>query len=108
MKFEIIGVFVNTLTADEKHPVPECENLQFLIQMQLSEKHKDFSQFFFPLMESESSFKQVFKKEIVIANVFLNIQTFKYFVGPLSKKRCFRTSFNSQHVKESQTLVKSA
>ena len=108
MKFEIIGVFVNTLTADDKYPVPDYENLQFLIQMQLSEKHKDFSQFFFPLMESESSFKQVFKKEIVIANVFLNIQTFKYFVGPLSKKRCFRTSFTSQHVKESQTLVKSA
>ena len=36
LKFEIIGVFVNTLTADYKYPVPNCENLPFPIQMQLS------------------------------------------------------------------------
>ena len=36
------------------------------------------------------------------------IQTVKYLFGPLSKKRRFRTSFDSQHVKESQTFVKSA
>ena len=34
LKFEIIGVFVNTLTVDYKHPIPDCENLLFLIQMQ--------------------------------------------------------------------------
>ena len=31
-----IGVFVNTWTADYKYSVPDCENLQFPIQMQLS------------------------------------------------------------------------
>ena len=36
IKFEIIGVFVNTLTADCKYPVPHCENFSFPIQMQLS------------------------------------------------------------------------
>ena len=35
-KFEILGGFVNTLTADDKYPVRDCENLQFPIQMQLS------------------------------------------------------------------------
>ena len=35
-KFEILRVFVNTLTADNKYTVWDCENLQFLIQMQLS------------------------------------------------------------------------
>ena len=35
VKFEILGGFVNTLTADDKYPVPDCENLQFCIQMQL-------------------------------------------------------------------------
>ena len=35
VKFEILGVFVNTLTPDRKYPVRDCENLQFLIQMQL-------------------------------------------------------------------------
>ena len=36
LKFEIIGVFVNTLTADYNYPVPHCEYLPFPIQMQLS------------------------------------------------------------------------
>ena len=35
---EILGVFVNTLTADGKYPVQGCENLQLPIQMQLSKK----------------------------------------------------------------------
>ena len=45
---------------------------------------------------------------MVIANVFPKLQTVKDLVRPLSKKRCFRTPFDSQHVKELQTLVKSA
>ena len=36
LKFEIIGVFVNTFTADYKYAFPEYENLPFPIQMQLS------------------------------------------------------------------------
>ena len=35
-KFEIIGLFVNTRTADYKYPVLDCENLSFPIQIQLS------------------------------------------------------------------------
>ena len=31
MKFQILEVFVNTLTADYKYPVPDCENLPFPI-----------------------------------------------------------------------------
>ena len=45
---------------------------------------------------------------MVIANVFPKLKTVKDLVRPLSKKRCFRTPFDSQHVKELQTLVKSA
>ena len=48
------------------------------------------------------------KKKIVIADVFPKLQTVKDLVRPLSKKRRFRTSFDGQHVKGSQTLVKSA
>ena len=48
------------------------------------------------------------KKKIVIANVFPKLQTLKYLVRPLSKKLRLRTSFESQHVKGLQTLVKSA
>ena len=45
---------------------------------------------------------------MLIANVFLRLPTVKELVRQLSQKRRFRTSFNSQHVKVSQTLVKSA
>ena len=33
LRFEIIEVFVNTLTADDNYPVAGCENLQFPIQI---------------------------------------------------------------------------
>ena len=51
----------------------------------------------------------IFKKQnIVIADVFPKLQTLKDLVRALYKKRRFRSSFDSQHVKESQTLLKSA
>ena len=45
---------------------------------------------------------------IVIANLLRKLQPLKNLVRRLSKKQCFRTPFDSQHVKGSQTLVKSA
>ena len=45
---EILGVFINTLTAEGNYPVQGCENLQLPIQMRLSEKRKTFSAFFVP------------------------------------------------------------
>ena len=62
-KFEILDVFVNTLTADAKYPVWDCENMQFPIQMHLSWKQKIFSEFFVPFMESLSNSKH-FKKRV--------------------------------------------
>ena len=80
---EILGVFVNTLTADGKYPVQGCENLQLPIQMQLSEKRKTFSEFFVSFLESTSNFKHFVM--IVIANVFPKLQSMKILVKPLSK-----------------------
>ena len=60
---EILEVFVNTLTADDKYPVQDCENLQLLIQMQLSEKRKTFSEFFVPFLESTSNFERFQRKD---------------------------------------------
>ena len=36
LQFEILGVFVNTLNAGDKYPLPDFEYLKFPIQMQLS------------------------------------------------------------------------
>ena len=60
---EILGVFVNTLTADGKYPVQGCENLQLPIQMQLSEKQKTFPQFFVWFLESTSNFEDFERKD---------------------------------------------
>ena len=54
---EVLGVFVNTLSADDKHPVQDCQNLQLPIQMQLSEKRKTFCDSFVPFLQSTSNFK---------------------------------------------------
>ena len=45
---------------------------------------------------------------IVIATLLRKLQAIKDLVRPLSKKKYFRTPFDSQYVKGSQILVKSA
>ena len=59
---EILGMFLNTLTDDGMYPVQGCENLQLPIQMQLSDKQNNFSQFFVPFVESSSNFEHFEKK----------------------------------------------
>ena len=59
---EILGVFLNTLTDHGKYPVEDWENLQFPMQIQLSEKWKTFSQLFIPFLGSTSNFKCFEKK----------------------------------------------
>ena len=44
---KILRLFVNTLTADEKHYLLNRDNLGQLIQRQLSQKQKTFAEFFF-------------------------------------------------------------
>ena len=47
------------------------------------------------------------KKKVVIANVLPNLTTVKYLVTAFLKNRRLRNSFESQHVKGFQTIVKS-
>ena len=49
---ENLGVFINTLTADDKYRVQDCKNLPFPIQMQ-------FSQFLMPFLEYTSNFRHL-------------------------------------------------
>ena len=48
------------------------------------------------------------KNKIVIANVFPKLATVQGWVTPLTIQRRLKTSFESQHVKRFQTLVKSS
>ena len=103
---EMLRMFVNTLAIDLMYPVQGCENLQLPIQMQLSEKQKSFSNFLLHLRNLHRILNILTKKMIVIANVFPKLQTVKILVRPLSKKRRFRTRFDSEHVKASQMPAK--
>ena len=60
---KILSVFVTILAADDKYPVEDWENLQLPIQMQLSEKRKNFLEFFVPFLDSTSKFKHFEKKK---------------------------------------------
>ena len=101
-------MFRNTLTAYDKYPVRDCENLTFPIQMQLSLKPKTFSQCFVPFLEYTSNFNHFEKRWIVIGTLFGTLGTMKDLDRLLSKKHCFRTPLDSQHVKWSETCIKSA
>ena len=105
-KFEILCVFLNTLTADVKYPLRDCENLQFAIQMQFKNK-KHFLNFLFHFWNLHQIWNIFEKKMIVIANVLKKLQTVKDLFKTLSWKRCFRVSLDSQDVNGCQTLMKS-
>ena len=47
MIWNILGLFLNTLTADDKYSLPVRRNLLQHFQMQLSRKQKTLSPFFF-------------------------------------------------------------
>ena len=59
----ILGVFRNTLTANDKYPVGDCENLSSPIQMKLPLNPKPFSDCFVPILEFTSNFEHFGKKD---------------------------------------------
>ena len=59
----ILGDFCNTLTANDKCPVRDCEYLLSPIQMQLSLKRKTFVDSFVRFLESTSNIQRFEKKD---------------------------------------------
>ena len=53
----MLGVFVNTLPADEKSSCHNMENFLQQIQMQVSQKPKTFSLFFTAFLNAASNFE---------------------------------------------------
>ena len=54
-----LRLFVNTLTADDKHYVLNRDIFAQQIQRQLSQKQKTFSGFFFQFLKSRLNFKSL-------------------------------------------------
>ena len=71
---------MNTLPADDKHYLLSRDNLRELIQMQLSQKQKTFSQFCFAFLKSILNSKHLPKKETLTADVFPEIPAPKNLV----------------------------
>ena len=65
MRHKILRLFVNTLTVDENHYLLNRDNLTQTIQMQLPEKQKTFSNFFFffAILKSILNFKHLPKRD---------------------------------------------
>ena len=60
---KFLRLFVNTLTADDKHYLLNRENLTQPVEIQLSQKQKILSEFFFPFLQSILNFKDLPKKD---------------------------------------------
>ena len=52
LAFQVLGLLVKTLAADEKYPALNRDNLTIPIQMELSQKQKSFSEFFAAVLKS--------------------------------------------------------
>ena len=63
MIHKILRLFVNTLTVNDKHYLLNRDNLTQPIQIQLSQKQKTFSEFFFAFSKSILIFKHLPKND---------------------------------------------
>ena len=60
---KILGLFVNTLTDDDKYSLLYRENLTQPIQILLSQKKKTFSQFFIAFLKSTLNYEHFEQKD---------------------------------------------
>ena len=99
---KILGLFVNTMTADDKYSILDRNNLTQPIHMQLSKNRKAFCQFLTACWKCRSNFKHFFKKEDLHS---LSISEVTFW--EMSKTSHFRRPFENPG-KPSHTLLKSA
>ena len=74
---KILGLFLNTLSEDDKYCVLSNDNLLQPIQILLSQKQKTFSQFFSAFLKSTLNFEHFQKKIKLIADVFPKLPSAK-------------------------------
>ena len=67
---KILGLFVNTLSEDDRYCLLYKDNLLQPIQILLSKKQKTFSEFFSPFLKSTLNFERFQKNMTLIADVF--------------------------------------
>ena len=83
----IVRLFVNAMTADDKDYMLNRGNLTEPIQRQLSKKQKTFSQFFFHFQNLYYILNIFWKRMTLIADVFPKLRLRKTSLGKFLKSR---------------------
>ena len=102
---QIVGLLVNTLLADEMYTVLNGDNLTIPIQMQLSQKHKTFCQFFTAFLKSSWNFEHFDKKDDAHRFCNFEITDSENVVRKMSKEPRFREPFDKQHGKRADCFL---
>ena len=77
MTWNVLRLFVNTLTADDKYSLISKDKSMQTIKRHLSQKQNIFSQFFSAFFKSALNFELFQRKMTLIAYVFLKLPTTK-------------------------------
>ena len=104
---QILRRVVNTLAADEKYPFLKRHNLTVPIHMQLSHQEKNFPEFSAEFLKSRLNFTSFETKHHPHRFSISEITNSKNVVKQMSKKFRFRGSFDKQHGKRAESLLKS-
>ena len=75
VRYGILGLLLNTSTANYEYSRNNTDNLSLLVQIQYCEKLKTFSPFFIAFFNSALNFEYFEKKITLIAQVFVRLVT---------------------------------
>ena len=78
---KILGLFVNTLSEDDKYCLFYNDNLLQPIQILLSQKQKTFSEFFSAFLKSTLNSEHFEKKINLIADIFPKLPSTKIVIS---------------------------
>ena len=95
------------MSAVDKCSLPSRDNLMEPIHMQLSQKLKTFSEFFFAFSKSRVNFQHFQKKDDAHSLFISGATACKLVVRYICKKSRFRLPFQEEHGKRVSTLFKS-
>ena len=102
---KVLRLFANTPTAYDKCSLLIRDTLMQPIQMHLSQKQKNFSEFFCDFFKCISNFKYFQKKMTPIAYVFPKLRTPKDVVRKMSIKSRLTGPIVRQHGKQAETQI---
>ena len=104
----MLGLFVNTLTADHMYSSHSWKKFGQPVHTHLSQKPKTIFQSFIASLKSKWNFPHFEKKDSFMAQIFWKSLNPKNVLPWLPKTSCFRTHFGNQRLRGSQAQLKSA